>query len=107
MFTQFTVGRENSMKTREVDPWFWYQCCQAPHELPEQALTVDQFMAALTTGGARYLGEQDSRGSIEPGKSADLVVLRDDPYVVPPFAFSEIDVLLTMHEGRIVFDAGK
>ena len=70
--------------------------------LPEQALQVDQYMMALTAHGARYLGEADKRGTVTPGKLADLVVLSADPYQLESASLSDITVMATMIRGRFV-----
>ncbi len=50
-------------------------------------------------------GEEASRGSLEPGKLADLVVLDRDPLTVEPAALKEIRVLLTVVGGEVVYEA--
>jgi predicted amidohydrolase YtcJ len=42
---------------------------------PDQALTLDQMLAAYTMNAARMLGREKDIGSLEPGKAADIVVL--------------------------------
>jgi predicted amidohydrolase YtcJ len=64
---------------------------------PEQRVTVAEAAAAYTSGAAWAEGEELRRGTIEPGKLADLVILSDDIFVGPP------EVLLqTRVEGTIV-----
>ncbi len=46
-------------------------------------------------------------GSIEVGKSADFVILSHNLFEIPPEKISETDVLLTVFEGEVVFDASK
>lgn len=70
--------------------------------LREQAITVDQYMAALTVNGARYFQETDVRGTLEAGKRADLVILSADPYKTAAHRLSDIAVLATMVRGRVV-----
>jgi hypothetical protein len=70
--------------------------------LPEQRLTVEQALAAYTTGAA-YAGFTDTEtGSLAVGKYADLVVLRDDVFKVPASRLYDNKALLTMVGGRIV-----
>jgi predicted amidohydrolase YtcJ len=56
-----------------------------------------------TRGGARVLGEEDQRGSIETGKLADLVVLARDPRGVPADSIPDIEVDYVFLGGRCVY----
>lgn len=67
---------------------------------PEEAVGVMDAIRLYTWNGA-YLGkEEDLKGSIEPGKLADMVVLDRDILTVPP---EEIKVLMTIVDGKIVY----
>ena len=66
---------------------------------PEQALK------AITLDGAWQCGEEDSKGSISPGKWADMVVLSDNPLTVDSMAIKDIRVLATYKEGRQIYAA--
>jgi predicted amidohydrolase YtcJ len=45
---------------------------------PEQAVSIQDALWAYTMGAATATGEQDSKGSLAPGKVADMVVLSAD-----------------------------
>jgi len=47
-----------------------------------------------------------SIGSVEVGKSADLVGLGGNPFVVPASGIHELDVVLTMMDGRVTHSTG-
>jgi predicted amidohydrolase YtcJ len=47
--------------------------------------------------------EEDKKGSIEPGKLADLAVLSADPVTVPENQIKDIVVDLTVVDGKVVF----
>jgi predicted amidohydrolase YtcJ len=49
---------------------------------------------------------EDRIGSIEPGKLADLVVLDRDFFAVPDAEIKQIRSVLTMVNGRVVYDSG-
>ncbi|MBC7235274.1 MAG: amidohydrolase [Chloroflexi bacterium] len=72
---------------------------------PEEALTLDQALEAYTRGSARACGQLASRGSLAPGKLADLVVLSRDLYAGPAEAWPDIKVRLTLVGGRIVWES--
>ena len=61
---------------------------------------------AATINGARALGLASVTGSIEPGKSADFVVLADDITRMQPAEIRDTDVVVTVLQGEIVYDAG-
>ena len=70
--------------------------------LPQEAISVDDMLVALTKGGAQLMQQEAIRGSLEPGKLADLVLLDRDPYQLGPNEISEVAVELTVFDGRIV-----
>ena len=71
---------------------------------PEQAITIDEALAGYTTGWAVATGDESNRGSIEPGKWADLAVLSDNPLSVEPEALPSIRVDMTLVGGRIAYE---
>ncbi len=72
---------------------------------PDERLDLATMLAAYTIGGARAAFRERATGSIEVGKSADLVVLDRDPYATPAPELSEVVVLWTLFEGREVHRA--
>jgi hypothetical protein len=71
---------------------------------PEQAITAREALYGYTMGGAIASGDADSRGSITPGKWADVAVLSSDPLLADTEALPEIKVDLTFLAGKAVFD---
>ncbi len=73
--------------------------------VPEQKITVDEALHAYTTSAA-YAGFSDAeRGSLEPGKWADFVVIDRDLTAIPPSDIRSARILKTVVEGRVVYDA--
>lgn len=70
---------------------------------PEQRITVEQAVSAFTTGAAYANYEENIKGSIEPGKFADLVVLSDDIFAVDKDSIKDIKVEKTLIGGKVVF----
>lgn len=70
---------------------------------PEQAITPYEALYAYSMGGAIASGDQDNRGSIRPGKWADLVVLSGDPLTTPPDDLLNIQVEQTYVGGELVY----
>ncbi len=58
-----------------------------------------------TIWAARYSGEEDTLGSIEPGKLADLVVLGGDYLTFPENELDKLRVLMTVMGGQVVHEA--
>ncbi len=70
---------------------------------PEEALTVEQALAATTVGPAWLAGDEHRRGKLLPGQLADLVVLDADPVTVPRDELPDVSVVATMVGGRWVY----
>ena len=72
----------------------------------DERITPLQALKAITIDAAYQYREEDSKGSIEPGKRADLVVLSANPLTVKPMAIRDIKVLETVKDGKTMFEAG-
>lgn len=73
---------------------------------PEQAVTAAEALYAYTMGGAIASGDANNRGSIAPGKWADLVILSGDPLGVEPDALLDIHVEQTYVNGKLIYENG-
>jgi predicted amidohydrolase YtcJ len=60
----------------------------------------------VTDYAARTTFDERAKGSITPGKLADLVVLSADPTRVPVDEIKEIDVEMTLIGGEVVWEKG-
>jgi predicted amidohydrolase YtcJ len=65
---------------------------------------VLQALRVYTYNGAYTAFEEEEKGSLEEGKLADLAVLSDDIFSVPPTKIREIKVDQTYVDGRLVFE---
>ncbi len=72
---------------------------------PDQRITPLQALKAITINAAYQYREEADKGSIEPGKRADLVILGGNPLTVPADAIKDIAVLETIKDGKTVFRA--
>jgi predicted amidohydrolase YtcJ len=73
---------------------------------PEQKLTVAEAVEAYTMGSAYAEFQENEKGSITPGKLADMVIISDDIFTIDAAKIREAKVLETIVGGRIVFDSG-
>ena len=71
---------------------------------PDQKLTRAEALRTMTLDGAFGSFEEETKGSIEPGKLADLVVLSQDILSVPEDALMATEVVMTIVDGRVLFE---
>ena len=69
----------------------------------DQRVTPIEGLKAMTIWAAEQYGEQASKGSLEPGKLADLVILDQNPLRVEPMAIKDIKVLETIKDGKTIY----
>ena len=65
-----------------------------------QRITVDEALRVCTIHGAYASFEEHLKGSITPGKLADVVMLADDPHDVDPDRLKQIQVVRTVLGGQ-------
>ncbi len=70
---------------------------------PSEAITREQAVEAYTRGSAYAAFVEDERGLLEPGKLADLAVLSQDIFTVPPEKLPATESVLTLIGGEIVY----
>jgi predicted amidohydrolase YtcJ len=73
---------------------------------PAERATLDQMIASFTSNGAYANFLEDTTGSIEVGKMADLIVLDQNLFFIPADKISEVKVVMTFFEGKKVFSDG-
>jgi predicted amidohydrolase YtcJ len=71
----------------------------------DRALTLDELIPTLTINGAVATFEEQEKGSLSPGKLADLVVFSMDPYKVAPEDLLKAEVIMTVVGGKIEYCA--
>lgn len=69
----------------------------------EQRISIKDAIRAVTINAAYQYFEEDIKGSIEPGKLADLVILDRNPLEIPAEDLKNIVVLQTIKEGKTIF----
>lgn len=71
---------------------------------PDERITPYEALKAITIGSAYQHFEEDTKGSLENGKLADLVILDKNPLKVTIEDIKDIQVLTTIKEGKVVFE---
>lgn len=75
---------------------------------PEERISLAEAVQGYTTGPAYVSGKQQWQGSISPGKWADIIMLNQNIFDIPPEAIPHTTVELTVFDGRIVhYPAGE
>jgi predicted amidohydrolase YtcJ len=72
--------------------------------IPEQKITVEEALKAYTIRAAYASFEENIKGSLEPGKLADFVILEKDITSIDPFEIRNVQVLKTVVGGKVVFE---
>lgn len=72
---------------------------------PGQAISVTEALKMWTIWAAKSMGQGDVKGSIEPGKYADMTVLSDDILTMPKEGLKDVKTLKTIVGGKVVYEA--
>jgi predicted amidohydrolase YtcJ len=70
---------------------------------PAQKLSVAEAVWGYTMGPAIATGQETTQGSLTPGKLADLIVLDQDIFEIPPGQIHTTKVVMTVFDGKIVY----
>lgn len=74
---------------------------------PDERIKPIEALKAITINAAYQYHEEDNKGSLKPGKLADLVILDQDPLSIDPLKIKDIKVLETIKEGKSVYIRAK
>ena len=73
--------------------------------VPTERLSLENTIRAYTLGAAFAGRRENSEGSLEPGKLADLIVLDRDLFKIEPSEIADTEVLLTIVGGKVVYQS--
>jgi predicted amidohydrolase YtcJ len=97
-------------KDEVADPFFSMWCCMARRGYdgvtiePEEAIDLEAALKMHTINGAKLLGQEDSKGTLERGKLADIVILdRDLLHDVDSDSIADVKVDYVFLGGRLVY----
>jgi predicted amidohydrolase YtcJ len=72
--------------------------------VPEERISVEQAVRAYTVGSAFAEFQESEKGTIIPGKLADLVVLSENIFTIDAVEIEHVKVLMTLVDGRVVYE---
>jgi predicted amidohydrolase YtcJ len=100
------VGGASDAPVESTDVLHSIACCVTREGFePAQSLAPLEALRLFTRDAAHLQFEEHEKGTLAPGKRADLVVLSDDPLAVPADRIHEIRVVRTVAAGRAVHDS--
>jgi len=94
MLTVYAAVTRATLDGKNPDGWF-----------PEQKFTLPEALEAYTMGSAYAEFQENEKGSITAGKLADMVLLSDDLFSIPPEQICNVKVLKTILGGKVIWDA--
>jgi predicted amidohydrolase YtcJ len=94
MLTLYAATTRATLDGKNLKGWF-----------PGQKLTIREAIEAYTMGSAYAEFQENEKGSITPGKLADMVLLSDDVLSIDPVKIRDVKVLKTWVGGKLTYDA--
>lgn len=94
MLTLYAAVTRATLDGKNPNGWF-----------PQQKLSIQEAIATYTMGSAYAEFQEHEKGSIEPGKLADLVLLSQDVLEIAPDAIRDTHVVKTWLGGKEIYDA--
>jgi predicted amidohydrolase YtcJ len=71
--------------------------------VPEQKITVAEAIRAFTWGSAYASFEENIKGTIAPGKLADMALISEDILTMNPADIEKAQVAMTIFDGHVIF----
>jgi predicted amidohydrolase YtcJ len=103
----FTISHDAPITPPSILPGVWAavnRVTQSGKVLgPDQRISAYDALRAVTSMAAYQIKEENSKGTLEAGKLADLVILDKNPLRVEPMTIKDIKVLETIKEGNTVY----
>jgi predicted amidohydrolase YtcJ len=88
-----------------IDPLLGIWAAVNRKDFPEERLTAKEALKTYTLNAAYSSSEENIRGTIEPGKLADLTVLSEDITKIPPERIRKVQVEMVVVNGKIVYQS--
>jgi len=97
------VSSGSDCPVEPIDPLLGIWAAVARKSFTQESLAVEEALKTYTLNAAHASFDEYNRGTIEAGKFADLTVLSDDLFTVPPDEIKRIRVDMTIVDGKIVY----
>jgi predicted amidohydrolase YtcJ len=91
MLTLYAATTRATLDGQHPDGW-----------VPEQKITIQEAVSAYTEGSAFAEFQEGQKGTLARGMLADLVILSDDIFTIPPERIKDVSVLTTIVGGKVV-----
>jgi predicted amidohydrolase YtcJ len=97
------VASGSDCPVEPVDPLLGIWAAVARKSFPEERLTVEEAMKTYTLNAAYASFDENKKGTVENGKLADLTILSDDLFNIPPDEIRKVSVDMTIVDGKIIY----
>jgi predicted amidohydrolase YtcJ len=97
------VASGSDCPVEQINPTLGIWAAVARRDKAEETLTVEEALKTYTVNAAYASFEENKKGTIEPGKFADLTVLSDDPMRVPKDKIRNLAVEMVIVDGKVVY----
>jgi predicted amidohydrolase YtcJ len=71
--------------------------------LPEERLALAEAIRAYTSGAAWASFDEQRKGTLQPDMLADIVILSEDLFALPPDRLLDAEVVMTIMDGKVVY----
>ena len=103
MHEDLIVASGSDCPVEPINPLLGIWAAVARESFPEESLTVEEALRTYTLNAAYAFFDEDKKGTIKAGKFADLTILSDDPFKVPPDDVKDVMVDMTIVDGKVVY----
>ena len=93
MLTIYAAVTRRTLDGKNPDGW-----------VPEQKISVEEAVRAYTIGSALAEFAEKTKGTLSPGKLADLVVIDKNIFEIDPLQIENAKVVMTIMDGRVVYE---
>jgi predicted amidohydrolase YtcJ len=100
---RLVVASGSDCPVEPINPLLGIWAAAARRSFVEERLGVEDALKTYTVNAAYASFDEENRGSIEVGKFADLTILSDDLFKVPPEKIKDVAVEMTIVDGKLVY----